>query len=134
MDDPVGVGGATIDSISVNAIVNGSDYIGYYEDITLTYSLTGEWYNLSDWDWIDWFWDESGYDAGGISSFGVWDQVTIPLITTKPGGGPLDLTDVNNLQIQGEGFIEYAGGPSPHSEWGDFTITEVYAEIEYTLP
>ena len=106
MDDPTGLGGATINSITFHAYVRNTSSshsadIGYMTDGATT------------------VWKGSTVVASGAS----YTLLSSTSYTTDSAGGALDLADLNNLQIA----VDRIGtGPSA------MRVTEVYAVIDYT--
>ncbi|MFC1715798.1 hypothetical protein ACFL6S_19170 [Candidatus Poribacteria bacterium] len=113
MDDPVGLGGTTIDSITIYAYVR---------------FLAGAWPGaIPDIGGV-----KIGYNTGAVTVWGsnisipadgAYTLVTSPTYTVDSSGGALELTDIDNLQV---GLMRYIGGPR------QMRVTELWVEVEYT--
>lgn len=106
MDDPSGLTGATIHSITFHAYVRNTSSS---DDVNIGYMTDGA---TTVWE-----------GATTLASSGSYSLISSSAYTTDSAGGALDLTDLNNLQIA----VDRIGtGPS------GLRVTEVYADIEYT--
>ncbi len=111
IDDPVGLGGATIESVTIytrakisgfrGAPATGDIDIGYKTGTTLI--------------------EETGKN---LPATGDYTLVNTATFTTDSDGGSLDLTDLNDLTI----YTEYP----VYVTRRDLFMTEVYAEVVYT--
>jgi hypothetical protein len=116
MDDPAGLTGATINQLTVRAVV----------DVT---SLTGGSYGYL----------QVCYETGGASQEcgtqyelnGTEGYVDILVgNNVDPDGNPLDLSDLNNLTVEVKLDAETCCGDSDATAY----VTEVYAEVDYIIP
>ncbi len=115
MDDPVGLEGKTIDNLTAIAVLKIDSTDGGV--MQLFYDTGGT--TVSG--------DPVIYGSGGTG--GAYMQVTIPISTTDPEGGALDLVDLNNLHVRvyNESYANMYGNESSSTA----IVTEIYAVIEY---
>ncbi|MFQ5343423.1 MAG: hypothetical protein ACE5F6_17925, partial [Anaerolineae bacterium] len=118
MDDPSGLEGATIDGLTVHVLVRvelsgggGATQVAYLQ---VCYDTGG---TLNECSTV---YDLSGEEGGYV-------DVTLAA-TTDPDGGPLDLTDLNNLRTEVTLNAEDCCGAADATAF----ITELYAEIART--
>jgi hypothetical protein len=113
MDDPAGLQGATIDSVTLHVMaryLNGPwpGGVPYAAGVSIGYQ-TG---TATQW---------SGSVV--LDTSGSYNQVSTLTFTTDSDGGALDLTDINNLQITVK--RDTSGPPL-------LRVTKVWAEVVYT--
>lgn len=112
LDDPSGLAGATIDSITVYVYARYLDgpwpgAVPYAGSLTIGYK-TG----------TSTVWSNATTDTSGA-----YNLIQSASYTTDADGGTLDLTDINNLQIAVQRGV--FGSPQ-------LRVTQVYAEVVYT--
>ena len=113
MDDPAGLQGATIDSVTLHVMARYLDgpwpnAVPYAAGVSIGYQ-TG---SATQW---------SGSMV--LDTSGSYNQVSTLTFTTDSDGGPLDLADINNLQVTVK--RDTAGSAL-------LRVTRVWAEVVYT--